>query len=60
MRDKSGFFAEQLYSSMEGMGTKDRALIRIVVTRCEVDMEDIKRSFQHKYGKSLAEFIAVR
>lgn len=58
VRDKSSFFAEQLYNSMAGMGTKDRALIRIVVTRCEVDMEDIKRSFQHKYGKSLAEFIA--
>lgn len=42
---------------MSGAGTNDRALIRLIVTRCEVDMEDIKREFSAKYGKSLESFI---
>lgn len=59
IKNKPEFFARQLHDSMEGMGTKDRVLIRIVVSRCEIDMEDIKRAFQHKYGQSLAEYIRV-
>jgi hypothetical protein len=59
VRDKSGFFAERLHNSMAGLGTKDKALIRIMVTRCEVDMVDIKNAFQNKYGKTLESFISV-
>ncbi|PNF31987.1 Annexin B9 [Cryptotermes secundus] len=58
VRNKAAFFAERLYESMAGMGTKDRALIRIMVTRCEVDMVDIKNAFQSKYGKTLESFIS--
>ena len=59
VRNKSTFFAERLHDSMAGMGTKDKALIRIMVTRCEVDMVDIKNAFQAKYGKTLESFISV-
>lgn len=59
VRNKAAFFAESLYESMAGMGTKDKALIRIMVTRCEVDMVDIKNAFQAKYGKTLESFISV-
>ena len=45
---------------MAGAGTNDRQLIRLIVTRCEVDMEDIKREFNAKYGKSLESFIKVK
>jgi len=45
---------------MEGFGTNDRALIRIVSTRCEIDMVDIKNSFMSIYGKSLEAEIAVK
>ncbi|KDR15476.1 annexin B9-like [Zootermopsis nevadensis] len=58
VRNKPAFFAERLYESMAGMGTKDRALIRIMVTRCEVDMVDIKNAFQARYGKTLESFIS--
>jgi len=58
VRNKSVFFAERLHDSMSGLGTKDKALIRIMVTRCEVDMVDIKNAFQAKYGKTLESFIS--
>lgn len=58
VNDKAGYFAEELYKTMKGAGTSDQDLIRIVVSRCEVDMVQIKQSFQAKYGKTLASFIA--
>ncbi|KAL4236376.1 Annexin A13 [Mactra antiquata] len=56
-RNTPGYFADRLYKSMKGAGTKDKVLIRCVVTRCEVDMVQIKEEFQKKYGKTLGSFI---
>jgi len=51
------YFAEKLYKSMKGAGTSDRDLIRVVVSRCEVDMVQIKSEFQQRYKQPLAQFI---
>ncbi|CAL8091833.1 unnamed protein product [Calicophoron daubneyi] len=57
IKNKPKYFAYQLMKSMKGAGTRDTALIRIVVTRCEVDMAKIKEEFQRDYGKSLETWI---
>ncbi|XP_041032107.1 annexin A4-like [Carcharodon carcharias] len=58
LRNTPAFFAERLYKSMKGLGTDDRTLIRIMVSRCEVDMLDIRAEFKRTYGKSLYSFIS--
>ncbi|XP_026494802.1 annexin B9-like isoform X2 [Vanessa tameamea] len=57
VRNKPLFFAERLHKSMKGLGTNDRQLIRIMVTRCEVDLGDIADMFQSKYGETLQSWI---
>ncbi|KAJ2952588.1 hypothetical protein O0L34_g6911 [Tuta absoluta] len=57
VRNKPLFFAEQLHKSMKGLGTNDRQLIRVMVTRCEVDLGDIADIFQAKYGETLQSWI---
>ncbi|XP_054858207.1 annexin A2 [Eublepharis macularius] len=57
INNKQMYFANRLYDSMKGKGTKDKVLIRIMVSRSEVDMLKIKSEFKRKYGKSLYYFI---
>ncbi|XP_044150831.1 annexin A13 [Bufo gargarizans] len=56
-KDCQGYFAKKLNKAMKGAGTDEDALIRILVTRAEIDLETIKQKYQELYKKSLAEAI---
>jgi Annexin. len=58
--NKPGYFAQQLRGSVEGMGTHDRALIRIVTWRSEIDMLDIKKVYGEMFHTSVEADIEVR
>lgn len=45
--------AQALRKSMKGLGTDDTALIRMVVTRAEVDMHHIISEYRKRYKKTL-------
>jgi len=55
--DPPGYFARKLYKSMKGLGTTDTMLIRVVVSRCEVDMLCVKSRFKDLYGSTLEKWI---
>jgi len=47
------YYATKLRKAMKGMGTDDTTLIRTILARCEVDLEDIKKIFKKNYAKEL-------
>ncbi|XP_040010846.1 annexin A3a [Xiphias gladius] len=47
------YFAERLYESMKGGGTDEATLNRIMVSRSETDLRDIKAEFKRLYSYSL-------
>ncbi|VDI14373.1 annexin A7/11, partial [Mytilus galloprovincialis] len=47
------FFADELTSSMKGLGTKDNRLIRIITSRSEIDMVQIKKHFLENNKQTL-------
>lgn len=55
--NKALYFADKLKKSMKGAGTNDRDLIRIIVSRCEIDLHLIKREFYDLAGDSLESWI---
>ncbi|RMC17950.1 hypothetical protein DUI87_04824 [Hirundo rustica rustica] len=54
---KPAFFAEKLHLAMKGAGTRHKDLIRIMVSRHEVDMNEIKGYYKSLYGISLRQAI---
>ncbi|XP_035516627.1 annexin A5b isoform X2 [Morone saxatilis] len=56
-RSVPAYFAETLYYAMKGAGTDDDTLIRVMVSRSEVDMLDIRTEFRKLFACSLFSMI---
>ncbi|XP_040212241.1 annexin A1-like [Rana temporaria] len=54
---KPAYFAERFYLSMKGSGTRHKDLIRLLVSRNEIDLKEIKYHYKKLYGKSLRQAI---
>uniref|UniRef100_A0A8C4I3Y6 Annexin n=1 Tax=Dicentrarchus labrax TaxID=13489 RepID=A0A8C4I3Y6_DICLA len=56
-RSVPAYFAETLYYAMKGAGTDDNTLIRVMVSRSEIDMLDIRADFRRMFACSLFSMI---
>lgn len=53
----SEYFANCVYNSIKGLGTRDTTLIRIIITRKEIDLPIIKRYYKQNFKKDMIEDI---
>ncbi|XP_045517309.1 annexin B10 isoform X1 [Pieris brassicae] len=58
VENSAAWFAKRLRSSMQGGGTEDKALIRIIVNRSEIDLAAVKREYESLYDKTLQSDVA--
>lgn len=47
------YFAKRLHKAMDGAGTDDASMIRIIVTRSEIDLQNVKDEYEQMYNKTL-------
>ncbi|XP_051896704.1 annexin A10-like [Pristis pectinata] len=53
VRDKASYFAYKLYSAIYDYGFHNRTVIRIMISRSEIDLMNIKQNYKTSYGNSL-------
>ena len=53
----SEYFATRVHEAVKGAGTKDKLLMRILITRDEVDMPQIKECYKKLYGKDMVQAV---
>ena len=53
----SEYFATRIHDAVDGEGTNERILTRIIVTRAEIDLHKIKEYYNKLYGKNMMDDI---
>ena len=53
----SEYFATRVNDAIKGWGTKDHLLIRILITRDEIDMPQIKQYYKQLFGKDMVQAV---
>ena len=51
--DPAGYFAKRIREAVKGLGTNDSKLVRVIVSRSEIDLGLIKRAYQTMYGRDM-------
>lgn len=51
--DAVEYFTDKLIEAFKGLGTNDECLVRVFITRNEIDLKDISEAYTRKTGKSL-------
>jgi len=51
----SEYFATRVHDAVKGLGTKDHLLIRVIVSRSEIDIPQIKQYYKQLFGKDMYE-----
>ncbi|XP_048733157.2 annexin A6-like isoform X2 [Ostrea edulis] len=54
IEDPAKFYAEKLFSSFGGLGTNECSVTRMIISRSEIDLRDIKVKFQQQNQKSVS------
>uniref|UniRef100_A0A5F8GGJ5 Annexin n=2 Tax=Monodelphis domestica TaxID=13616 RepID=A0A5F8GGJ5_MONDO len=57
IRSVPAYLAETLYYAMKGAGTDDHTLIRVIVSRSEKDLFNIRKEFRKNFASSLYSMI---
>ena len=55
----SEYFAKLVYKAIKGLGTDNTTLIRVLISRHEVDMPQIKQYYKQNYKKDMIDDIKV-
>lgn len=53
------WFAARVRAAMQGAGTDDQTLVRVIVSRAELDLAAIKREYERLYDKMLQSDLQV-
>jgi annexin A7/11 len=51
--DPAGYFAKRIREAVKGLGTNDSKLVRVIVSRSEIDLGRIKQAYQTIYGRDM-------
>ena len=53
MMDMPGYFATRIREAVKGLGTNDSKLVRVIVSRNDIDMEEIKLAYHRLFGRDM-------
>ncbi|XP_066957716.1 annexin-B12-like [Macrobrachium rosenbergii] len=57
VKDPLAFYATRIHQALDGAGTDDKTLIRILVSRSEIDLADIRKKYNELFDTDMAEDI---